>query len=106
MVTGIEDSLLFGSKPSLKVANKTPYFGKVVEGGGACFLTKLCHGRGHFFQKNGLKTEGGVLFLTTTTSAEKYFEKLRVNIKEKYRIFGLGGQKNHSPPPPPPPLHL
>ena len=31
----------------------------------------------------GPKIWGGVLFLTTITRAEKYFEKARVNIKEK-----------------------
>ena len=42
---------------------------------------------------------GRVLFLTNNPNAEIYFEKIRVNIKEKYLIFGLGGQKYRTPLP-------
>ena len=68
-------------------------------GRGARFLKKMGRGgEGRIFHQIGRKI-GGVLFLTTTTNAEIYFEKIRVNIKEKYLIFGLGGQKYRTPLP-------
>ena len=69
------------------------------EGGVQDFWQKWAGGgEGRIFHQIGPKI-GGVLFLTTTTNAEIYFEKIRVNIKEKYLIFGLGGQKYRTPLP-------